>query len=81
MKKTNAQLTLEYLLRDGSMNAANRYYIEKAIKDLDGAVVFTDVQQGFLYGLIESVLAIAVLRGLKYHKAMDPAKELLEMLK
>lgn len=44
-------------------------------------ITLTDAQQGFLYGLIESVLAIAMLRGLKDHQAMSPARELLEMLK
>ena len=81
MKKTNAQSTLEYLLREGTMNSADRYYVEKAIKDLDGAVVLTDAQSGFLYGLIESVLAIATLKGMKEHKAMNLAKEILELLK
>jgi hypothetical protein len=44
-------------------------------------ITLTDTQHGFLYGLIESVLAIATVRGLKDHKGMDVVKELLEMLK
>jgi hypothetical protein len=44
-------------------------------------ITLNDAQHGFLYGMIESVLAIAMLRGLKDHKAMDPAREILELLK
>jgi len=44
-------------------------------------ITLTDEQHGFLYGLIESTLAIAMVRGLKNHRAMAPARELLEMLK
>ena len=79
--KSEAQQTLEYVLREGSINSADRIYIESAIRELDHVFVFTDAQQGFLYGLLESVLAIAMLRGLKDHRAMAPARELLELLK
>jgi hypothetical protein len=44
-------------------------------------ITLTDTQHGFLYSLIESVLAIATVRGLKDHKGMGVAKEILEMLK
>ena len=44
-------------------------------------IILTDAQHGFLYGLLESVLAIATLKGMKQHKAMNLAKEILELLK
>jgi hypothetical protein len=44
-------------------------------------ITLTDTQHGFLYGMLESVIAISKVRGMKDHIAMTWAKEILEMLK